>query len=106
MRRAALRSALSVKAADEDIIIIDELVVEEPKTRLMAEKLENLVGEGTVLILIPEKNESTELIHQSINNLPDVKMLLANYLNVRDLLGYDKVIMPISALDMIQSYLG
>ena len=106
MRRAALRSALSVKAAGEDIIIIDELVVEEPKTRLMAEKLENLVGEGTVLILIPEKNESTELIHQSINNLPDVKMLLANYLNVRDLLGYDKVIMPISALDMIESYLG
>jgi large subunit ribosomal protein L4 len=106
MRRAALRSALSVKAADEGIIIIDEIAIEEPKTRLMADTLNKLAGDGTVLILIPEKNDNTEVVHKSINNLPTAKMLMANYLNVRDLLGFDKVIMPIAALEVIESYLG
>ena len=106
MRRAALRSALSVKAADEGIIIIDEIAIEEPKTRLMADTLNKLAGDGTVLILIPEKNDKTEVVHKSINNLPSAKMLMANYLNVRDLLGFDKVIMPIAALEVIESYLG
>ena len=106
MRRAALRSALSVKAADEGIIIIDEIAIEEPKTRLMADTLNKLAGDGTVLILIPEKNDNTEVVHKSINNLPTAKMLMANYLNVRDLLGFAKVIMPIAALEVIESELG
>jgi large subunit ribosomal protein L4 len=43
---------------------------------------------------------------RSVNNLPDAKTLLANYLNIRDLLGYEKVILPLQALDVIESYLG
>jgi hypothetical protein len=57
MRRAALRSALSVKAADNDIVVLEELVLPEPKTRLMAASSYRLVGDAKVLILIPEKNE-------------------------------------------------
>ena len=106
MRRAALRSALSVKAADEGIIVIDDLAIEEPKTRVLAEKLNKLAGDGSVLILISEKNDRSDVVHKSINNLPNAKMLMANYLNVRDLLGYDKVILPVAALDVIESYLG
>jgi len=106
MRRAALRSALSVKAADEGIIIIDDLVIEAPKTRILAEKLNNLAGDSSVIILLSEKNEHSDVVHKSINNLPKAKMLMANYLNVRDLLGYDKVILPVAALDVIESYLG
>ena len=106
MRRAALRSALSVKAADKDIVLLDELVLPEPKTRLMAQALTRLVGDAKVLILIPEKNEGYELIIRSANNLPEAKTLLANYLNIRDLLGYDKIIMPVKALDVLATYLG
>jgi len=106
MRRAALRSALSVKAADEGIIVIDDLSIEAPKTRVMADKLNKLAGDGSVLILISEKNDRSDVVYKSINNLPKAKMLMANYLNVRDLLGYDKVILPVAALDVIESFLG
>lgn len=106
MRRAALRSALSVKAADESIIVIDDLAIEAPKTRVMADKLNKLAGDGSVLILISEKNDRSDVVYKSINNLPKAKMLMANYLNVRDLLGYDKVILPVAALDVIESFLG
>jgi large subunit ribosomal protein L4 len=106
MRRAALRSALSAKAADAGIVVLDELKLAEPKTRLVAQALERLVGDSTVLILIPEKNGDYELVIRSANNLPATKTLLANYLNIRDLFGYDKVILPLQALDVLKSYLG
>ncbi len=106
MRRAALRSALSVKAAEASIVVVDELALSEPKTRLMAQALSRLVGDARALILIPEKNEAYDRVVRSTNNLPDAKILLANYLNVRDLLGFDKVIMPLQALDVVASYLG
>ena len=106
MRRAALRSALSVKAAESAIVVLDELSVAEPKTRLMAQALDQLVGDASVLILIPESNAGYDVVIRSTNNLPDTKMLQANYLNIRDLLGYDKVLMPLKALDALVSYLG
>lgn len=107
MRQAALRSALSVKAADEQIIVVDEFALEAPKTKLMAAALSELAGDATVLILLPGKDdESYELVNRSARNLPTTKILLANYLNVRDLLGYDKVLMPLNALDVITGYLG
>jgi large subunit ribosomal protein L4 len=60
MRRAALRSALSVKAADNEIVVLDKLVLAEPKTRLMA-ALNRLVGDAKVLILIPRRTTVTSL---------------------------------------------
>ena len=106
MRRAALRSALSVKASDSEIVVLEKLTVKEPKTSEMAGLLDRLVGDASVLILVPEKNEDYELVVRSANNLPDAKTLLANYLNIRDILSYDKIIMPLKALDVIESYLG
>jgi large subunit ribosomal protein L4 len=106
MRRAALRSALASKAVDRDIVLLDELTLPEPKTRLMAQALDRLVGQASALILIPEKNGEYELIIRSTNNLPDAKILLANYLNIRDLLGFDKIIIPVNALDVLVAYLG
>jgi large subunit ribosomal protein L4 len=105
MRRAALRSALSVKAAEASIIVVDQLSLVEPKTRLMAKALNALVGDGSALILIPEKN-AYEGIVRSANNIPDAKVLLANYLNIRDLLQYDKVVLPVAALDVISANFG
>jgi len=105
MRQAALRSALSVKASESQIVIVDDLKLAEPKTRLMANALNVLVGGYTALVLIPA-TESYEGIIRSANNLPDAKVLSANYLNIRDLLVFDKVIMPLSALDLIKANLG
>jgi len=105
MRQAALRSALSVKAAESMIIVVDELKLNEPKTRLMATALNNLVGGASALVLIPSL-ESYEGILRSTNNIPDAKVLNANYLNIRDLMVFDKVIMPIDALELIKANLG
>jgi large subunit ribosomal protein L4 len=106
MRRAALRSALSVKAADSEIVVLEQLSVKDPKTSEMADLLFGLVGDASVLILVPEKDEDYELVVRSSKNLPDTKTLLANYLNIRDILGYDKIIMPLKSLDVIETYLG
>jgi large subunit ribosomal protein L4 len=103
MRRAALRSALSVKAADGQIVLVEEFNLEAPKSATMKQTLAALVGEATSLILLPAKNEPME---KSIRNLTGAKYLRANYLNIRDLLQYDKIVLPLSALDVIQSYLG
>ncbi len=110
MRRAAMRSALSVKAAEEALVVVDDIKFEAPKTRVMAETLERLVGEGqSALILLPESPGSSEqwgIVAKSADNLPYAKTLVANYINIRDLLAYDKVVMPLAALDVIKSFLG
>lgn len=106
MRRAALRSALSAKAAEAGIVVVEDLKLLEPKTRLMALALQRLVGDSSALILIPEKTLEYELAARSTNNLPDAKILLASYINIRDLFGYDKVVLPLPVLDVLNSYLG
>lgn len=106
MRRAALRSALSVKASDQAILVLDEFVLSEPKTSQMAQVVGNLVGESSVLVIFPEKNENYKQVAKAANNIPDLKLLIANYMNIRDLLSFDKVIIQKDALDVIESYLG
>jgi large subunit ribosomal protein L4 len=103
MRRAAYRSALSAKAQDGQVVILDVLEMDAPKTRDMVEILERLDLEGSVLIMLPEKNENVE---RSARNLPDVKTLRANYVNIRDLLGYDTLLLPQRSLDVITSILS
>ncbi len=106
MRQAALRSALSAKAAESGIVVVDALNLDEPKTRLMVEALGNLVGESTALVLMPAKDQSYQTLMRSADNLVRTKVLLASYLNVRDLLGFDKVILPLETLDVLSAHLG
>lgn len=103
MRRLALRSALSVKAAANRIVILDQLTLDEPKTAVMAEILHKLEINGSAVVLLPERNINVE---KSANNLKDVKTLRAGYLNVRDLLGYHYLIIPQDAVQIIESFLG
>ena len=105
MRRAALRSALSAKASDANIVVVDDLVLTEPKTKLMAQALNRLVGEASALVVIPEKSASYDVVVRSTNNIPDAKVLMAGYLNIRDILGFDKVILPLQVLDVLKSTL-
>ena len=106
MRRAALRSALSVKAAEFGIVVVDELSLPEPKTKLMAKALNSLTGGAKTLVLIPEKSASYDVVIRATNNLESAKVLMAGYLNIRDLLGYDKVIMPLQVIDVLTAHLG
>jgi large subunit ribosomal protein L4 len=103
MRRAALRSALSVKARENQVVVLDGFEMEEPKAKEMAAVLGNLGLDQRVLILVPERNEPVE---KSARNLPQVKVLRASYLNIRDLLEYDHVVMPLDALQVIEGILG
>jgi len=105
MRQTALRSALSAKMLETSLVVVDELVLSEPKTRLMAQALNNLVGNASALVLIPEK-AAYEGVIRSTNNLPDTKILLASYLNIRDMLTFDKLVIPLAALDVIKANLG
>jgi large subunit ribosomal protein L4 len=106
MRRAALRSALSVKAVENDIVVLEEFSLPDEKTRMMEQALDSLVGVSSALVLFPEKTEEYERIVRSVNNLPYAKILLANYLNIRDLLGYEKLVIPMSVFDVLATYLG
>lgn len=103
MRRLALRSALSVKAADGQIRVVDDLKLDAPKTSEMERILGGLALESSTLILLPEANLA---LQKSASNIPDVKTLRATYLNVRDLIGHDFLLMPLSAVKVIEGYLG
>jgi large subunit ribosomal protein L4 len=106
MRQAALRSALSAKAAESGVVVVEELALSEVKTRVMVEALRKLVGQSTALVLLPEKDQAYEQAMRTSNNLADTKILLAGYLNIRDLFGYDKLILPVKALDALVANLG
>ena len=106
MRRAALRSALTIKASEAGIVVVEDLSLPESKTRQMAQAINRLVGDASVLIVLPEKSAEYDGVIKSTSNLPETKMLLAHYLNIRDLMVYNKVVMPVKALDVIASFLG
>ena len=105
MRQAALRSALSVKAGEKAIYLVDEMHLAEAKTRLMAKAINALVGAKSALVLVPDKESYTDIL-RAANNLPQVKTLHVGYLNIRDLLHYDAIVMPVAALENIQAHLG
>jgi large subunit ribosomal protein L4 len=106
MRQAALRSALTVKASENNVVVLDEITLPEAKTSLMAEAIKTLVGDSSVLILMPEKSEDYQVIFRSAKNLPAAKVLLSSYMNIRDLLSFDKLIISLQALDNISANLG
>ena len=106
MRQAALKSALSAKVAANDLVVIDDLRISEPKTKIIANALKLCVGDASTLILVPEKSDDYRNIELSVRNLPETKTILVNYLNIRDLLGFERVLLPIQALEKISAHLG
>jgi large subunit ribosomal protein L4 len=106
MRQAALRSALSSKAAEAGVVVVDEINLSETRTRLMADALKNWVGGSTSLVVLPEKDSAYESVMRSAGNIASTKVLLAGYLNIRDLFNYDKVVLPVKTLDALVASLG
>ena len=106
MRLAALRSALSVKAAESGIVVVEAFDIKEAKTRQMAEMLGNLIGTSSVLVLMPAKDQNYDTVMRSADNIESAKVLLASYINVRDVLKFDKVVLPLKTIDALVAHLG
>lgn len=103
MRRGAIRSALSVLLRDGQLIIVDQLDMDAPKTKTMLQMIEALAGDKSALLVV---TASQKAVRKSASNLPKAHAIIANYLNVRDLLKYDRVIVPLDALEIIKSIWG
>ncbi len=104
MHRAALRHALSSLVLDGQLVVVDQISVAQPKTKDVARVLNALVGSDTsALVVLAERNENVE---RGIRNLESAYYLRAMYLNVRDLLQYDRVVLPLDALSVITTWLG
>ncbi|MGB9680038.1 MAG: 50S ribosomal protein L4 [Thermoanaerobacteraceae bacterium] len=98
VKRLALKSALSSKVKDNEIIVLDEFKSDEPKTKKVAELLKNL-NVKNALIVIPEGEKNIEL---SARNIKGVKTLYANSLNTYDILKYDKFIITKDAVSIVE----
>jgi large subunit ribosomal protein L4 len=104
MRRAALRSALSLKARAGQVIVIDGLALDAPKTKQAVAMLKALGIDGQrVLVIVAEPDMA---VQRSFANLPGAKTLLSGYLNVRDLLGYDAVVFAKEAIQPVETWLA
>lgn len=99
MRRLAIRSALSAKVRDERLTIIAGLNDIEPKTKAMKSVIEKLPASRSVLIVTPGKVEAVE---RAAGNLENVRTILAGYLNVRDVLKYERLVISQDALSVIE----
>ena len=108
MRRLAVRSALSVKVIEQAITMVDSYAGLEPRTKAMNTVLTalNLGGQKVLLVIPDNKPETKETLYRAAGNLPNVKALLVNYLNMDDMFKYDRVVLPLDALDWINTTLG
>ncbi len=102
MRRAAIRSALSVKAREGMITVVEGLDIASPRTKEMMRVLENLQATGTALVSLGGVNDNVELASR---NLTGVKVVRADYLNIRDLFGHDRLIMSVEAVSQVEDWL-
>ncbi len=103
MRRQALRSALSALAKDGQIVVVDDFTVSDGKTKEVKQVLSKLVGDSTAVILLADRNEPVE---NAARNLDNAMTLRAMYLNIRDLLSHDRLIIPLGALEVLNAWLG
>ncbi len=102
MRRAAVRSALSVKAREGQITLVDGLSPETPRTKELRGAFERLSVGESVLVAVDGADRNLELASR---NLGGVKVIRAGYLNVRDLFSHERLLLTVDALDAVQVWL-
>ena len=98
LRRLAMKSALSSKVAEKEIIVLDELKLEAPKTKEFAKVMANLNTKKAFVVL----NENNANTVKSAKNIPTVKTALTNTINVYDILKYDTVVVEKAAVATIE----
>ena len=99
MRRQALKSALSSKVVNDEIIVLDDLKLAQPKTKEMVKVLKNLGVNGKALVVLPEKDE---VVARASGNIQGIKLASINTLNVLDILNYDKFIITQEAVQKVE----
>ncbi len=99
LRRLAMKSALSTKVIDQNMVVLDSIKLEEYKTKTIVAMLKALNVDGKALIVMPEVDAK---VIKSANNIPGVKTALVNTLNVYDILNYDKFIVVKDAVAKIE----
>lgn len=105
MRQQAIRCALSALLRDEQLVFVDGLSLDAPKTKEMRQILDAVVGKGNKALVLMTQGGNDNVVN-SIHNLSDAHVLRVNYLNLRDLLQYDRVVVPLDALEVIKSLWG
>ena len=98
-RRLAIRSVLSSKVLENNLVVLDKAEMKEIKTQAMVKTLENLKVTGKTLILLPEKNEN---VQKSARNIKNVKTTLVNTINVYDLLKYNNLVVTLDAVKKLE----
>lgn len=98
VKRLALKSALSAKAQSKEIIVLDELTMEAPKTKVMVEMLSKFDSKKTLIVV----KESNETIYKSIRNIVGAHVLPVNNINVYDILKYDNMIITKDAVEKVE----
>lgn len=99
VKRLALKSALTSKVLDQNIIVLEGITLVQPKTREMVKVLQNLKIDQKVLMVLPEKNAEIE---RAARNIPNIKTVLVNTLNVLDILNYDKFMITQEAVQKVE----
>lgn len=99
MRRLALRSALSQKAKDDQIRVIESFVFDEPKTKQAQELMENIGFDSTTLVVLPAPNF---VVTRSFENLAGTKLILARNLNLRDLFSHTYVLISKDSIELLE----
>ncbi len=94
-----MKSALSSKVAEKNMIVLDKLALEAYKTKAVVGLFKALEVTGKALIIMPETNQK---VIKSANNIPGVKTTLVNTLNVYDILNHDKLIITVDAVKKIE----
>lgn len=102
VRRLAIKSVLSTKAIDEEIIVVDGLNFDAPKTREFRAVLNNLDVNRKVLVVVEDDNEFARL---SARNIPGVKVVAPTNVSVLDVVAHDKLILTKAALDKVEEVL-
>lgn len=99
LKRLAMKSALSSKVLDNDLLVLDSIALEEYKTKAVVEMLKALGVDGKALIVMPAPDDK---VIKSAGNIPGIKTTLVNTLNVYDILNYDKFIVVKDAVARIE----
>ena len=99
VKRLAMKSALSAKVKNQEIIILDELTMDAPKTKDMVSILKNINADKKALIVLSNKEEN---VVKSASNIPKVKTALVNTLNVYDILNHNTFIVTKDAVQKIE----
>ncbi|MEQ8154851.1 MAG: 50S ribosomal protein L4 [Clostridiaceae bacterium] len=98
MRRVAMLSALSSKVADNEMLVLEDLAFETPKTKAMISLLNALQVKKTLIVTA----ESNQNVYKSARNIPGVEVIPVNNINVYDILKYDNLVMTKDAVSKIE----